>query len=435
MTRRLAHAINTLCVVLPLYNMYSIAKSKKLLLKASVVSTLANNYTVMNDGKELTSSQQPPSLAYVVILILILAAVSQLVAVLLEWSRVQHYYDSKDSLKSLHHFIRDSGIFPTLMNFMSLQHVVPILLKYPGALWWKFQLYRHHRHVIRYGHQSSSQHVDLYLPSTDQDQDNDQHVEGLIIFVHGGAWGSGSPAQYSIVAKPFLTINWAVAIVGYRLYPEGDASTQIVDLELAISELARSYPHLFHNNNHVCLVGHSSGAHLCMLAMVERARRELELSRTLSKHDLMVWKRNHQVPLNYMIGLSGPYNILNHYEFETQRGVEQISPMSPANGHSNNMFLRFSPAVQFRNLVCQCRSEEERHVLQKAFPPTTLIHGMNDETVPSSSTKVAAQLINSTGVAVCKEIYVDDLGHEETIVQVMFGGPVQDILTNLLQQQ
>jgi acetyl esterase/lipase len=418
MTRRFTHAINTLCVVLPLVNLWSFAKLRNLQLADASLSF----------AREV-GGQESHSLAYVAIVMLILLVASSLVAKMIHWSRIRHY-ESKDALKDLHHFVRDSGVFYTLMEFMALQHALPILLKYPSVLWRMFQASRR-RKVITYGKQSSSQKVDLFMPSP-EDGDHQEPARGLLVFVHGGAWGSGSPAQYSMIAKPFLRINWAVAVVGYRVYPEGDVTTQILDVEMAAAEVTRLYPNL--NQGNICLFGHSSGAHVCMLAAVERARRELELSRTLAPQELLRWRRR-QVNFDSFIGISGPYNILHHYDYEAGRGVEQISPMAPANGHSSEMFLRFSPAVQFHKLTCLCKSEEERQVLRRAMPPTTLMHGRDDKTVPCSSTEEAARLINSTGVTVCKEIYVEDTGHEETILQVMLGGPVQDILLGLLQHQ
>jgi acetyl esterase/lipase len=418
MTRRFAHAINTLCVVLPLVHLWSIAKFKNMLL-AEVSLPFAHD----------VGGQKSHSFAYVAIVILILLVASSLVAKMIYWSRIRHY-DFKDALKDLHRFVRDSGVFYTLMEFISLQHALPILLKYPCVIWWMFQASRR-RKVITYGKQSASQKVDLFLPSP-EDSNHQVPARGLLVFVHGGAWGSGSPAQYSMIAKPFLRINWAVAVVGYRVYPEGDVTTQILDVEMAAAEVIRLYPDL--NQGNVCLFGHSSGAHVCMLSVVERARRELELSRTLSPQELLRW-RLAQVNFDSVIGMSGPYNILHHYDYESARGVEQISPMAPANGHSSEMFLRFSPAVQFHKVTCQCKSEIERQVLQRAMPPTTLIHGRDDNTVPCSSTEEAARLMNSTDVTVCKEIYLEDTGHEGAILQVMFGGPVQDILIGLLQHQ
>ena len=72
------------------------------------------------------------------------------------------------------------------------------------------------------------QYVDLYLPTpplslSSPDDDGRTPVRGAVFFVHGGAWGSGMPWMYRLVAPTFLRLDLAVIVVGYRTYP--DAST------------------------------------------------------------------------------------------------------------------------------------------------------------------------------------------------------------------
>jgi acetyl esterase/lipase len=64
----------------------------------------------------------------------------------------------------------------------------------------------------------------------------------LVAFVHGGAWGSGFPAMYRLVAKPFLNKGMTVAILGYRTYPTTDVKGQVDDLEQALESLRREFP-------------------------------------------------------------------------------------------------------------------------------------------------------------------------------------------------
>ena len=61
---------------------------------------------------------------------------------------------------------------------------------------------------------------------------------------HGGAWGTGEPWLYRLTALPFLENNQAVAIVGYRTYPDGLIQDQVNDVELAIQTLSSRYPAL-----------------------------------------------------------------------------------------------------------------------------------------------------------------------------------------------
>ena len=107
--------------------------------------------------------------------------------------------------------------------------------------------------------------------------------------------------------------------------------------------------------------------------------------------------------------------------------------MQPACGNSQEMFLRYSPAVQASHICAECSSPRQRRVFKEAFPPLHLIHGMEDETVPYRSSNEAARVLRSCGLSQCHEIYEKDTGHEQSIMQVMVGGPVQDIVTDLLK--
>jgi acetyl esterase/lipase len=119
----------------------------------------------------------------------------------------------------------------------------------------------------------------MYLPL----QCANQEPRGLDFFVHGGAWGSGSPNQYRLVAKPVLEKGLAVAVIGYRTYPDADVSNQVRDLELAASELTRRYPSLCLGATElgVTAIGHSSGAHILGMMLLERLRRSMDSSRWL----------------------------------------------------------------------------------------------------------------------------------------------------------
>ena len=53
----------------------------------------------------------------------------------------------------------------------------------------------------------------------------------LVLFIHGGAWGSGSQAMCRLVAAPFLERECAVALTSHRTYPDGNMQDQVDDVE------------------------------------------------------------------------------------------------------------------------------------------------------------------------------------------------------------
>ena len=106
--------------------------------------------------------------------------------------------------------------------------------------------------------------------------------------------------------------------------------------------------------------------------------------------------------------------------------------MKPACGNSQEMFLRYSPAVQASRMYAKCSSTKKRRAFAESFPLMHLVHGMEDETVPYGSSKEAARVLRSCGIAQCHDIYEKDTGHEQSIMQVMVGGPVQDIVQDII---
>ena len=170
--------------------------------------------------------------------------------------------------------------------------------------------------------------MDLYFP----EERNQEKWTGMVFFVHGGAWGSGKPWYYRLVAQSFLSLNMAVAIVGYRVYPDGDTASQVADLEAAQLELTRLFPDLCgpHRKKRpigFCVVGHSSGAHISMLLIVEQAKRLFQgqnekLELRLDDDDEKPFEFGMRTLSDAIIGISGPYDISHHFDYEAARGVE-----------------------------------------------------------------------------------------------------------------
>lgn len=326
--------------------------------------------------------------------------------------------------RSFHHFIRDSGLFRTLMDILFVVDLPALLIRYPSAVS-DFLKLGSSVERIQYGTEAPKvQVVDMYMPAALDEDD----VRGLVFFVYGGAWGSGNPTMYRLVAKAFLEKGMAVAVVGYRTYPEGDALAQVGDLERAAAELTRKHPKLCMADSElgVCVIGHSSGAHICSLMMVERLRSQLELDclGVDSNHGLM--------KISSFIGISGPYDISRHFEYEASKGLEQLSPMQAACG-GKQQFERNSPTVALQKLLSQY-SEEEIEALDKMLPRVALCHGAGDDVVPVQATENAAAVLRSLGVTKCDDLYFSELGHSAIIHELMFGGEVQDALVKWTEE-
>ena len=188
------------------------------------------------------------------------------------------------------------------------------------------------------------QYIDLYLPSHNIKDNGRIPIWGTLFFVHSGAWGSGRPWMYQLVAPTFLRMNFAVVIVGYRTYPNATTiGEQIGDIYMAwekcgdvlneyctatcsaTSEIRDGNDHAWVGN---IIMGHSSGAHVAMHVLVDWIGRNLRRQESVNDTTTYPWKPD------FFVGLSGPYDISHHFDFEAGRGVKQISPMKAICGHT-----------------------------------------------------------------------------------------------------
>ncbi|RXM93361.1 WD repeat and FYVE domain-containing protein 3 [Acipenser ruthenus] len=107
-------------------------------------------------------------------------------------------------------------------------------------------------------------------------------------------------------------------------------------------------------------------------------------------------------------GLSGVYHIMNHYQYETWRGVEYVSTMHKAMGGIEN-FEHYSPTLFVKTLT------EDK--LAK-LPPFTLIHGTKDTIVPVESTLQFSEAL--TAAAVKASLFLlPHVGHTELVTDLM----------------
>jgi acetyl esterase/lipase len=96
----------------------------------------------------------------------------------------------------------------------------------------------------------------------------------LVVYVHGGAWRSGSKSDVPI-AK-LLDHGFAIASVDYRLSTEAHFPAQIHDIKAAIRFL-RAKAELFRiDTKRIAIIGSSAGGHLAALVGVTNGSRELE---------------------------------------------------------------------------------------------------------------------------------------------------------------
>ena len=328
------------------------------------------------------------------------------------------------SLPWQHHF-RDGGGFQAVADTLVQASIPLAAMANPRASLTFLRLTRQNRR-LQYGTEAA-QFMDVFLPQTTEPT----QYKGMVFFVHGGAWGSGKPWFYRLCALPFLQRGLAVAIVGNRVYPRGVVQDQVNDLEAGFAKLMEVYPDWCCNckdstkdTKHLgsIVMGHSSGAHIGLLWLVQRMKEQMmEQSSFINSN---------QPIITTFVGISGPYNVNHHFDYEAARGVEEISPLKPVNGLTRENLKQNSPAYRLQQALKDLAHEGH---IQDLFPKQCLlIHGIEDDTVPFVATAEAACVLRRCGLLQCQEIYVPETGHQEAVVHLMLGGRTKDAIVDWL---
>ena len=96
----------------------------------------------------------------------------------------------------------------------------------------------------------------------------------LIVWVHGGAWRSGSKKDMPL--GKLMEAGYAVASVDYRLSPQAPFPAQIHDIKAAIRFLRAKQADYGYDSERIVIAGASAGAHLAALVGVSNGDHELE---------------------------------------------------------------------------------------------------------------------------------------------------------------
>ncbi len=112
-------------------------------------------------------------------------------------------------------------------------------------------------HDVAYG-TDPAQLLDIYHPTASA-------PAHLVVFLHGGGWVGGRKAAGKRIAPPLVARGYAVASVGYRLFPQTTAAGEVQDAAQAIAYLLHNARRFNLDPSGFALIGHSSGAHMVAL--------------------------------------------------------------------------------------------------------------------------------------------------------------------------
>lgn len=273
-------------------------------------------------------------------------------------------------------------------------------LYFQSAAWYKNEENRRHcEKGIAFGRRGNR--LDLYhSPSVGGSTDA---AAPLVVFVYGGAWGSGERSTYCLLARHMAEeLNAVVVCPDYCTYPKGNVLGMVQDIADCLVWAQQSGSKFNFDPDSVVLIGHSAGAHLCALTTLFLVDEREELFMEACK------QRHVAKAIRGVIGLSGVYNIMDHYEHEQKRAVEYVSTMHKAmNGVKN--FPYYSPTQALMQLS---QDKLDR------VPPFALLHGTADAVVPAESSTRLSELLTSLSLTVSLYL-LPAVDHTEMVTDLM----------------
>lgn len=150
--------------------------------------------------------------------------------------------------------------------------------------------------------------VDIYLP------ENTPNTP-LIVWIHGGAWRSGSKEN---PPKGLLENGYALASLDYRLSGEAPFPAMIYDIKAAIRYLRANAKKYGYRNDKIIIAGSSAGGHLAALVGTTNGDKELEGS--------LGDNLDTSSDVQAIIDLYGPTDFLTILDQSTPHGISVRAP-------------------------------------------------------------------------------------------------------------
>jgi acetyl esterase/lipase len=211
------------------------------------------------------------------------------------------------------------------------------------------------------------QRLDIYLPDAPV-----SNPAPVVVFIYGGAWDSGTKADYRFVGRTLAARGFVAVIPDYRVYPEVVFPGFVEDAAAAVAWTLGHVQRFGGDRSRLYLMGHSAGAHIAAMLALDGSYMR---ARGAAPPQLAGW-----------IGLSGPYDFL---PLKSRRLKQIFGDPAP-------------------------RSTQPIEFVTAGAPPALLITGDADTTVLPRNTARLSQRLREAGVAV-REVVYPDVGHGRTV--------------------
>ncbi len=223
--------------------------------------------------------------------------------------------------------------------------------------------------------------LDLYLPSKVENPP-------IIVWVHGGAWHSGSKENPPLT---FLPYGYGLASVEYRLSGEAKFPAQVLDIKSAIQWLRGHSEEFKFDAEKIVIAGESAGGHLA--ALVGTTNGVKEFNPDYGHHT------EESSDVQGIIDFFGPTNFETILHQSTPHGKDVRMPA---------MALLFGEPIGQDTSKLQLASPV--HHVDPSDPPIFIAHGNQDNQVPINQSIELMKAYEKNGLDITFEI-LPDAGH------------------------
>jgi arylformamidase len=134
---------------------------------------------------------------------------------------------------------------------------------------------------LAYG-DGAKEHLDIYRANSDG-------TAPVMVFVHGGAWRSGTARDYAFPAKTVLPAGVHLVVIEFDWVQDRDGDLMPIanQVQRAIAWVWRNAATFGGDRNRIYLAGHSSGAHMAGVALTSDWPRDFDVPSDIIKAALL----------------------------------------------------------------------------------------------------------------------------------------------------
>jgi acetyl esterase/lipase len=232
-------------------------------------------------------------------------------------------------------------------------------------------------------HPSTPRRLDVYRPA-----DGSGYL--VVVYVYGGSWNSGNKELYASAAQRLLPEGAVVVIPDYTLYPAGGYPRQSQEIAAALAWTLENIAAYGGDPGKLVVAAQSAGGQVAGLAVFD--------PRFLAAHGRSA------AEVRGFVGISGVYDITTQLAHERRQGRSGRYVESVIGGRGN---ISAASPLTFAG---------------PSTPPTLLIHGDADGTVPVRVSHDLHARLKAAG-ANCELMIYPGAGHSSIMFDALAHNP------------